>query len=155
MREALRLSEEQGLPRYECMQPEYNLMERDHYERALQALAVEEQVGVISYFALASGFLSGKYRSADDLGKSARGGSVEKYLNAHGLKVLRAMDDIAAHHGASTVQVALAWLMAKPGISAPIASATSTEQLQELIGAARLKLTAEEIERLDRVSKRG
>ncbi|KGI77264.1 aldo/keto reductase [Oleiagrimonas soli] len=154
MREALQVSAEHDLPRYECMQPEYNLMERVEYEDALQTLAVDERIGVISYFALASGFLSGKYRSSDDLGKSARGGSVQKYLNAHGLKVLRAMDDIAAHHDASTVQIALAWLMAKPGITAPIASATSTQQLQELVGAARLKLAAEEIERLDRVSAR-
>ncbi len=155
MREALRISAEHGLPRYETMQPEYNLMERDGYEGDMQALAVNEEVGVISYYALASGFLTGKYRGSSDLGQSARGGSAGRYLNAHGLRVLRAMDDVAASHGATTAQVALAWLMARPGITAPIASATSVDQLEELMGAVRLTLTDAEIERLEQVSARG
>ena len=155
MREALELSAEHGLPRYECMQPEYNLMERAAYEDQLQALAVDQDIGVINYYALASGFLSGKYRRREDLAGRARGGSAGKYLDAHGLRVLEAMDAVAERHGASTVQVALAWLMARPGITAPIASATSVAQLQELAGAARLTLDAADMQRLDRASARG
>ena len=155
MREALRISAEHGLPRYETMQPEYNLMQRAAYEDELQDLAVREEIGVISYYALASGFLSGKYRSRADLGKSKRGGSVEKYMDAHGMGVLEAMDAVAERHGARPVQVALAWLMARPGIRAPIASATRVAQLEELAGAVHLQLAADDIERLDRASARG
>ena len=154
MRESLRISAEHGLPRYETMQPEYNLMQRESYEDELQALAVDQDIGVISYYALASGFLSGKYRSRADLGQSARGGSVAKYLDAHGMGVLEAMDTVAERHGASPVQVALAWLMAKRGISAPIASATGVTQLQELVGAVRLRLETDDLECLDRASAR-
>jgi aryl-alcohol dehydrogenase-like predicted oxidoreductase len=136
------------------MQPGYNLMQRAEYETALQTLAREEQIGVISYFALASGFLTGKYRSNDDLGKSVRGGGVKKYLNAHGLRVLRALDDVAKRHEATPVQVSLAWLMAQPGITAPIASATSVKQVQELVAAADLKLDADDIDNLNKASAR-
>ena len=151
--EALKVSAEHGLPRYESLQPEYNLVSRSGYEKELEPLIRREQVGVISYYGLASGFLSGKYRSAADLDKSsARGGAVKKYLNPHGLKVLEALDDIASSHNAKPAQVALAWLMARPGITAPIASATSLEQLDDLIGAAKLTLTQNDIDTLDKIS---
>ncbi|WP_266156343.1 aldo/keto reductase [Dyella silvatica] len=151
--EALAASKKHGLPRYESLQPEYNLVHRQGYEQALEPLIRSENIGVINYYALASGFLSGKYRSAADLGKSAaRGGSVEKYLNPHGLGILAALDRVAATHGASVAQVALAWLIARPGVTAPIASATSVEQLQELLGAVTLKLSQDEIAQLDLAS---
>ena len=151
--DALRVSAEHGLPRFESLQPEYNLMERTGYEDALEALVRQEQVGVISYYALASGFLTGKYRSAADLAKShARGGAVRHYLNPRGLGVLAALDRIAAGHRATPAQVALAWLIARPGLTAPIASATSVEQLHELLGAAKLELAPEDIAQLDQAS---
>ena len=151
--EALKVSREHGLPRYESLQPEYNLADRAGYEAELEPLVREEQVGVICYYALASGFLTGKYRSERDLSKSAaRGGAVKKYLDARGMTILAALDAVAAAHGASPVQVALAWLMARPGITAPIASATGAAQLEELIGAAQLTLAPDEIAALDRAS---
>ena len=151
--EALEVSKRHNLPRYESLQPEYNLVSRTGYEQALEPLIRKEDIGVINYYALASGFLSGKYRSEADLTKSsARAGAVKKYLNAHGLKVLATLDEIAAAHKATTAQIALAWLIARPGITAPIASATSVEQLQELVGAATLSLSASEIEALNQVS---
>jgi aryl-alcohol dehydrogenase-like predicted oxidoreductase len=151
--EALKVSKEHGLPRYESLQPEYNLVSRAGYERELEPLARREDIGVIPYYALASGFLTGKYRSAADLAKSAaRGGAVKKYLDPRGLGVLAALDEVAAAHQATPAQVALAWLMARPGITAPIASATSVEQLRELCAAADLVLAADEIARLDTAS---
>ena len=151
--EALEVSKRHNLPRYESLQPEYNLVSRTGYEQALEPLIRKEDIGVINYYALASGFLSGKYRSEADLTKSsARAGAVKKYLNAHGLKVLATLDEIAAAHKATTAQIALAWLIARPGITAPIASATSVEQLQELIGAVTLSLGTAEIEALNQVS---
>lgn len=151
--EALEVSKQHNLPRYESLQPEYNLVSRTGYEQALEPLIRKDDIGVINYYALASGFLSGKYRSEADLTKSsARAGAVKKYLNAHGLKVLATLDEIAAAHKATTAQIALAWLIARPGITAPIASATSVEQLQELVGAATLSLSASEIEALNQVS---
>jgi len=151
--EALKLSAAHGLPRYESLQPEYNLLRRADYERELEPLVRREQVGVISYYALASGFLSGKYRSEADLAKSrARGNGVRKYLDARGLGILDALDRVAAGHQATPAQVALAWLIARPGLTAPIASATSVEQLHELLGAVKLALTPEEIAVLDGAS---
>ena len=151
--ESLAIAREHGLPRYETLQPEYNLTDRAGYEAALEPLVRREGVGVICYYALASGFLTGKYRSAADLTKSAaRGGAVRKYLDARGMKILAALDDVAGNHGATPAQVALAWLMARPGITAPIASATSVAQLEELLGAAQLVLTADEIAALERAS---
>ena len=151
--EALRISKEHGLPRYESLQPEYNLVNRADYEHALEPLVRAEQVGVLSYYALASGFLSGKYRRAADLAKSAaRGGAVKKYLNRRGLGILAALDQIAAAHHATPAQVALAWLMARPGLTAPIASATDTGQLHELLGAMKLELAHDEIAQLDLAS---
>ncbi|RDI98710.1 aldo/keto reductase [Dyella solisilvae] len=151
--EALAVSAQHGLPRYETLQPEYNLVSRKGYEKELEPLVVSENVGVINYYALASGFLSGKYRSEADLAKStARGGSVKKYLNPHGLGVLEALDQVAAAQRATPSQVALAWLIARPGITAPIASATTVAQLHELAGAVSLKLSKDQVALLDRAS---
>ena len=146
--EALDISEREGLARYEVLQPEYNLMSRDKYEGALQSLCVERNIGVLPYFGLASGFLTGKYRSEADFGKSVRGGRMSAYLNDRGRSVLAALDEVAAETGATPAQVALAWLAAQPGIVAPIASATSVAQLEELLGVLTLDLNAEQIERL-------
>ncbi|MBT2119368.1 aldo/keto reductase [Dyella sp. LX-66] len=151
--EALEVSARHHLPRYESLQPEYNLMARGGYEKALEPLVLKEQVGVINYYALASGFLSGKYRSEADLGKSAaRAGAVQKFLNPRGFGVLAALDDVAKAHGATPSQVALAWLIARPGITAPIASATNADQLNELLGAVRVQLSADEVAQLDAAS---
>lgn len=156
MAEALATSVRLGLPRYESLQPHYNLMERADYEATLEPLVRAEQIGVINYFALARGFLTGKYRSDADLGKSVRGGGVKAYLDARGHAVLGALDAVAAEHGgarATPAQVALAWQMARHGITAPIASATSVPQWQELAAAASLQLTAAQIARLDAASR--
>ncbi len=154
LREALQISERYHLPRYETLQPEYNLYDRAGYEAELEPLVREQGLGVISYYSLASGFLTGKYRSADDAGKSsARGASVVKqYLNPRGLRILAALDDLAAQHNASAAQIALAWLIASPGITAPIVSATSVEQLHDILAAARLSLSATDIAQLDSTS---
>jgi len=147
---ALDVSRKNGLPRYEVLQPEYNLVSREGYEAALEPLARREEIGVVPYYALASGFLTGKYRSEADLGKSAaRGGAVRKFLNPRGLRVLAALDDVAARHRATPAQVALAWLIARPGISAPIASATSASQVKEIASGTRLALSVEDIQALD------
>jgi aryl-alcohol dehydrogenase-like predicted oxidoreductase len=151
--DALAVSKQHGLPRYETLQPEYNLVSRAGYEQELEPLVRRENIGVISYYALASGFLSGKYRSSADLAKSAaRGGAVKKFLNPHGLQVLAALDAVAAAHRATPAQIALAWLIARPGLSAPIVSATSVEQLHELFGATALTLSDDEIAQLDLAS---
>jgi len=148
--EALQVSEQYGLPRYESLQPEYNLVSRAGYEKGLEPICRSEQIGVIGYYSLASGFLTGKYRSEADLAKSsARGGAVKKYLNKQGLGVLAALDQVAAAHSATPAQVALAWLIARPGVTAPIVSATSVEQLKDVLGAATLELSAGEIAQLD------
>ena len=151
--EALAVSARLGLPRYETLQPLFNLADRAPYEAELQPLCVAEGVGVINFYGLARGFLSGKYRSEADLGKSPRGGGVKGYLNPLGHRILAALDAVAARHGATPAQVALAWQMAQPGIVAPIASATSVAQLQELLGAATLVLTAEDRHALDIASQ--
>lgn len=151
--EALKVSAKHRLPRYETLQPDYNLVNRSDYENNLEPLVTAENIGVINYYALASGFLTGKYRSEADLGKSAaRSGSVKKYLNPHGLGVLAALDEVAAAHHATPAQVALAWLIARPSITAPIASATSVEQLGDLFGAVKLQLTRDDIAKLDQAS---
>ncbi|MFO1167632.1 MAG: aldo/keto reductase [Rhodoblastus sp.] len=154
LKEALDISAKNGLPRYECMQPEYNLMERKVYEGELQDLCVKEELGVIPFFSLASGFLTGKYRSEADLSKSVRGArSAGKYLKtATGPKVLEALDRVAAAHKATCAQVALAWIMARKGLTAPLASATTPEQLEELLGAVKLSLTPADIAELDAAS---
>lgn len=142
-----------GLPRYEVLQPEYNLYDRQSYDGALRDVAMAEGLGVITYFSLARGFLSGKYRSEADLGQSPRGGGVKAYLNDRGFRILRALDAIAARHGAKPAEVALAWLMARPGVTAPIASATSLEQVDSLIRATSLALDAEALAALEDASR--
>lgn len=152
LKEALDVSARRGLPRYESLQPEYNLSERASYEEELEPLCREERIGVICYYSLAGGFLTGKYRSEGDFGKSPRGSRVSKYLNERGQRILQALDEVAAQHRTTPAQVALAWLIARPGLTAPIASATSLEQLEELIGATRLNLDPSSIKRLDQAS---
>jgi aryl-alcohol dehydrogenase-like predicted oxidoreductase len=149
LQEALDVSARHGLPRYECLQPRFNLYDRADYEGALEQLCRKEKIGVIPYYGLASGFLSGKYRSAADFGKSPRGGAMANYLNARGLKLLAALDAVAAAHKVKPAAIALAWLIARPSITAPIASATSVEQLKDFSAAAGLKLSREEIAELD------
>jgi aryl-alcohol dehydrogenase-like predicted oxidoreductase len=152
LRAALRVSEERKLPRYQTLQPKYNLYDRSDYDGELRDTAIREGLGVIPYYGLASGFLSGKYRSQADLSKSARGGGVAKYLDARGLRILAALDDVGATQSAQPAEVALAWLMQREGVTAPIASATSREQLASLVHAAELKLSPEDVARLDAAS---
>ncbi|MGG5809327.1 aldo/keto reductase [Falsiroseomonas sp. CW058] len=146
---ALAISDRLGLPRYATLQPHFNLVDRSGYAGALEDLCRREGLGVIPYYSLASGFLTGKYRDPAQAEGKARGRSVAKYLDAAGLALLGLLDRVAAAHGATPAQVALAWLMARPGITAPIASATSTAQLDELLGAMRLALDPAAIAELD------
>ena len=149
---ALDISEREGLARFEALQPEYNLMARGDYEGPVQRLCVERGLAVLPYFGLASGFLTGKYRSEADFAKSVRGSRMAAYLDARGLGVLAALDEVAAETGATPAQIALAWLAARPGVAAPIASATSLAQLDELLGVLTLELSAEQVERLSAAS---
>ncbi len=149
LRAALEVAKVEGLPRYEVLQPEYNLYDRASFDGPLRDLCIKEGVGVITYFSLAKGFLSGKYRSEADLGQSPRGGGVKAYLNARGFRILAALDEIAARHKARPADVALAWLIARKGVTAPIASATSLAQLESMIGAATLNLNAADVAALD------
>ncbi len=152
LREALTVSSQNKLPRYEVLQPEYNLYDRSGYEGPLRDLCMAEGLGVITYYSLASGFLSGKYRSKDDLNKSVRGQRVSKYLDARGLRILGALDSVAAAHNAQPAEVALAWVIAREGVTAPIASATTVAQVDSLIRAVQLKLSAADIELLNTAS---
>ncbi len=149
---ALRVAEQHTYARYECLQPHYNLCERAGYETKVESICVKEGLGVIPYYSLASGFLSGKYRAEADLARSPRGQAARKYLNERGLRILGALDQVASQYSSTPAQVALAWLMAKPSITAPIASATKLEQLEDLIAATRLRLDAKAIEVLNRAS---
>jgi len=152
LQEALGVSASKGLPRYQTLQPLYNLYERDTFEGPLQDLCVRENIGVITYYSLGAGFLTGKYRSEADYGKSARGKSMEKYLNPRGMRILAALDDVAREASATPAQIALAWLMTRPGVTAPIASATSVEQLRDIVKAARITLDAQAVRKLDEAS---
>jgi aryl-alcohol dehydrogenase-like predicted oxidoreductase len=150
--QALKIGKQEGLPCYQSLQPKYNLYDRAEYEEALEPLALREGLGVIPYFSLASGFLTGKYRSESDLGKSARGAGIKKYLNDRGYRILAALDEIAKAHNATPGKVALAWLIARPSITAPIASATSLEQLCDLVDATKLELDQASIDVLNQAS---
>jgi aryl-alcohol dehydrogenase-like predicted oxidoreductase len=150
--EALRISEAHGFARYECLQPEYNLYDREDYEAKSQALCAEEEIGVISYFSLARGFLSGKYSCESDLDKSERGSGVKKYLNSRGFAIIDALKAIAADYRSTPAQIALAWLMARPTITAPIASATNLQQLHDLVESTKLALSPSAIAALDHAS---
>ncbi|SOD41700.1 aldo/keto reductase [Nitrosovibrio sp. Nv4] len=152
LREALTIASKQCLPRYEVLEPEYNLYDRSGYEGELRDLCIEEGLGVITYYSLASGFLSGKYRSQDDLGKSVRGRGASKYLNDRGFRILHALDTVAGVHGAAPAEVALAWLIAREGVTAPIASATNVQQVDSLIRAAHLRLSISDTELLSAAS---
>ena len=150
--ESLAVATAHKLPRYDVLQPEYNLYSRAGFDGALRDLTIREDIGVITYYSLASGFLTGKYRSADDLSKSPRGGGIARYLNERGLRILAALDQVAHSLDAKPAEVALAWLIARPGVTAPIASATNLIQLDSLVAATRLSLSAEQIAALDQAS---
>jgi len=152
VRDALAVAKAEGLPGYAVLQPEYNLMDRSSFEGPLRDLAIAENLGVITYFALARGFLTGKYRSQDDLKQSPRGGSIDRYLTTRGFAVLGTLDTLSAKHNVKQADIALAWIMAREGVTAPIASATSLEQLDSMISAADVTLDAEDIGELNRVS---
>ena len=153
LRQALAVADENNLPRYACLQTHYNLYERSEYETELEELCLSEGLGVLSYYSLASGFLSGKYRSEADLDKSAaRGSSAAQYLNPRGLRILNALDEVADKYGATQAQIALAWIMARPGFTAAIASSTKMEQLNELLQATEIDLDNESIAELNEAS---
>ncbi len=151
--ESLASSDRLGLPRYQSLQPNYNLYDRKPFESDYEALCLREKIGVVTYYSLAAGFLTGKYRSAEEAAKNpARGGKVKHYFDARGLRVLKTLDEVAARHGATPAQVSLAWLMARPSVTAPIVSATNLKQLGEILKAASLKLAAADIAALDAAS---
>lgn len=152
LKESLETSQRLSLPKYQTFQPEYNLYQREGFEKEMEKICVDNQLGVINYYALASGFLTGKYRSADDLGKSARGGGVKDFMNERGFRILKALDDVSELYNSTPASVALAWLIARPSVTAPIASVTSLAQLQDLIRAAALKLDNEALSILDEAS---
>lgn len=149
LKASLKASKENGLPKYEVFQPEYNLYDRESYEQGVASICREEGLGVITYYSLASGFLTGKYRSEDDLSKSVRGGGVKKYLDERGQQILRALDELSEKHQVSQAAIALAWLIHSPLVTAPIASATKPRHLQAFTEAARLELGPEDMELLD------
>jgi aryl-alcohol dehydrogenase-like predicted oxidoreductase len=149
---ALTAAKAKALPRYEVLQPEYNLADRHEFENGLAGLCEREEIGVITYFSLAKGFLSGKYRTEDDLAKSPRGGGVKAYLNPRGFRILDALEAVAARHKAKPAEVALAWVMARPGVTAPIASATSVEQVDSLVRATEVTLSAADMAALNEAS---
>jgi aryl-alcohol dehydrogenase-like predicted oxidoreductase len=149
LRAALDVASARQLPRYDVLQPEYNLADRSAFEGPLRDLTIAENIGVITYFSLAKGFLTGKYRSEADLTKSPRGGGIKSYLNERGARILTALDEVSARVNAQPAEVALAWVAAQPGVTAPIASATSVAQVESLIRSASLALSTEDLARLD------
>lgn len=152
LKESLLSSAANDLPKYQVYQPGYNLFDREEFERDHEKICLEHDLGVVTYYSLASGFLTGKYRSEDDLNKSQRGGGVKKYLNERGFKILKALDEVADKHHVEQASVALAWLIYHPSITAPIASITDLSQLKSFTEAANLKLTPEDISLLDKAS---
>ncbi|PSR54243.1 alcohol dehydrogenase [Adhaeribacter arboris] len=150
--EALQVSKQNNLPRYDSLQPEYNLYSRANFEKELEPLCRENNIGIINYFSLASGFLTGKYRSEADLAKSKRGQGNKKYLNDRGFRILSVLDKLAKQYATDQARIAIAWLIARPSITAPIASATRPDQLQSLIQAANVPLDREAIDLLDKAS---
>jgi aryl-alcohol dehydrogenase-like predicted oxidoreductase len=155
LRDAIDAAERNGLPHYQALQPEYNLYDRSSYDGALRDLCIEKNLGVVTYYSLASGFLTGKYRSRSDLAQSARGQGVAKYLNPRGQAILKVLDEVSARHEAKPAEIALAWLMAREGVTAPIASATSRTHVESFAKAAQLKLSDQDIEELDTASAPG
>ena len=152
LNQAIGVAKERGGPRYEVLQPEYNLADRHDFEDGLADICMREEIGVITYFSLAKGFLSGKYRTEADLSKSPRGGAVKGYLDPRGFRILDALDTVAARHKAKPAEVALAWIIMKPAVAAPISSATSAEQVMSLIRATELELTKDDMAALDEAS---
>lgn len=150
---ALQISADNGLPRYETLQNEYNLYTRDKYEGAVQDLVVAEGLSLIPYFSLAAGFLTGKYRSREDLAGSSRGGRVEAYLDDKGYRILAALDEVAARTGAALSEISLAWVSAQPGVIGPLASATSVSQLESLVRGATLQLSAADLDLLTQAGR--
>ncbi|HWL28188.1 MAG TPA: aldo/keto reductase, partial [Burkholderiaceae bacterium] len=152
VRLALQTAEDKNLTRYEIIQPRYNLYDRQDFENGTAQVALDQRLGVVTYFSLASGFLTGKYASKADANRTARAGMLEKYFDERGMRILQALRDVAAQHGATPAQVALSWLIAKPAVTAAIVSATKLEQLDDLMGAATLSLPADAMSRLDEAS---
>jgi len=152
LKASLQVAQENGLPLYQTFQPEYNLYEREKFENGLEPICLGNNLGVLNYYSLASGFLTCKYRSTDDLGQSARGGGVKKYLDDRGFKILAALDEVSDTLNSNPATVSLAWLIHRPSVTAPIVSATSIEQLQSIIQAPDLAITAHEIELLTQES---
>jgi aryl-alcohol dehydrogenase-like predicted oxidoreductase len=152
LKEALQVSKDNGFAQYQTLQPEYNLYSREDYEKDLEPVCRENNIGVITFFSLASGFLTGKYRSEADLSQSQRGGGIKKYLNERGYLILSALDKVAADYNTTPAAAAIAWVIARPGITAPIASATSIKQLQDITQAVHLKLDAAAIDLLTKAS---
>ncbi|MDB5199757.1 MAG: alcohol dehydrogenase [Chitinophagaceae bacterium] len=153
LKRSVEYSESKDLPRYETLQPLYNLYDREAFEKEFRQYCLEKNISVINYYSLASGFLTGKYRSENDLSKSARGGGIKKYMNAHGFKILQALDEVSQRYNTKPATVSIAWLLAQPTIAAPIASATHTEQLNDLISAVDITLDKEAIELLNKASE--
>ena len=153
LRASLAASKKLGIPRYESLQPNYNLYDRVDFESQYAPLCQAEGIGVITYYSLAGGFLTGKYRAAADAAKNpARGGKVKGYFDARGQRILKVLDEVSARHAATPAQIALAWLIAQPAVTAPISSATSLAQLTEIMQAPRLKLAPDDVAALDRAS---
>jgi aryl-alcohol dehydrogenase-like predicted oxidoreductase len=153
LKASLAASKKLGLPRYESLQPLYNLSDRKEFEIEYAPIVRAEGLGVINYYSLAAGFLTGKYRSLDEaLKHPGRGGRLKRYADARGFGILKALDTVAARHNATTAQAAIAWLIAQPPITAPIASATSLKQLAEIMQAPRIKLTQDDLAALDKAS---
>jgi aryl-alcohol dehydrogenase-like predicted oxidoreductase len=152
LKKSLEVSRKNGYPSYQSFQPGYNLYDRAGYEKEIEPICIENNIGVITYYSLASGFLSGKYRSENDLHKSKRGGGIKQYLNERGFKILRALDEVAKTYNTNPSSIAIAWILSRPGITAPISSATSVEQLNELIKATEIKLDDAAVELLNKAS---
>lgn len=152
LKESLETSQRLSLPKYQSFQPEYNLYNRENFEKEFEQICLDSHLGVIGYYSLASGFLTGKYRSEEDFGKSKRGAGIKAYMNDRGFRILKALDEVSEQYNSAPASVALAWLLARPSVTAPIASVTSLAQLEELTRAAALKLNVEDISILDEAS---
>jgi aryl-alcohol dehydrogenase-like predicted oxidoreductase len=150
---SIEASKKNGYPSYQSFQPQYNLYDRSGYEKEIEPICVSNNIGVITYFSLASGFLTGKYRSENDLGKSKRGAGISKYLNERGFRILKALDEVSKKYNTNQASIAIAWVLSRPGITAPIASATATNQLDELLKATEIKLDKDAISILNKASE--
>ncbi|HTF29186.1 MAG TPA: aldo/keto reductase [Flavitalea sp.] len=149
LKESLAASRKNNYAQYQSLQPLYNLYERDRFEREFEQFCLDNNMGVLSYYSLASGFLTGKYRTEEDFSKSQRGGGIKKYMTERGKRIIAALDDVAAKHRSTPAAVSLAWLIARPSVTAPIASATTDLQLEAFVDAASLKLTEADLKALD------